>query len=395
MGKLEFVVVCLTYIPFCSKFGAWEVAMWSSKGEVVGLDIGTSCIKVVELAHTHKGYFLKTLVIEPLPAQVVTPEGIQYPDVLANTIAQIFRQHKIKNRKVAVGISGPSVSVKKITMPNAPADELPDMVRWEADQYIPFDPADAYIDFQVQPFLPDDRTLDLLLVVAKKQQVQTLVQAVQKAGLTPVIIDSNALALENQYEVNYNPSDHELVVLLDIGASIITINVLKDGSTIFVNSVLGGGNDVTRAIQQGLNTSLEEAERLKQGKGLTGVNINRLRKIAQQVSEQFANQIERLLNCFMASHPEEVVPRVLLSGGVSLFQGFSGFLAHRLGWPVDLVNPLKGIAWQGERYSSRELSRIAPQLATGVGLALRRPGDKVHKPLAGKIQGGCNGGRKK
>ncbi len=167
---------------------------------------------------------------------------------------------------------------------------------------------------------------------------------------------------------------------MDVGASFTNVNILKNGSTLFVNSVLGGGNDITSAIQQELNLSREEAEVIKQGKRLSEVNIARLRGAVQQTSEQITNRIERLFNCFTASHPGEVISRVLLSGGVALFQGFARFLSQRLGRPVEIANPLKEIVCNGGKYASEDLSRMAPLAAVGVGLALRRLGDKVLSP---------------
>jgi type IV pilus assembly protein PilM len=348
--------------------------MWSSNSDLVGLDIGSSCIKLVQLSHTHKGYVLKNLAVESIPPQLITHDEIKQTDEIADILTHMFRRNNIKNTNVAVGVSGPSVSVKKVTMPYAPSDELADMVRWEADQYVPFDTSEAYIDFQLLPLLPETKKMEVILVAAKKERVQSLLEVVQKAGLQPIIVDSEAMALENQYGINYHPTSHELVALLDIGASTINLNILKNGSTIFANSSLGGGNDFTRAIQQELNVSDEEAEQIKRGKGLTGINISLLRKVVQQVSAQIVNQVEYLLNCFIAGHPEEGIPKILLSGGVSLFQGFSRFLTQQLDWPVSLANPLKEIAWHKGRHIPEDLAQLAPLAAVGVGLALRRAG---------------------
>jgi type IV pilus assembly protein PilM len=355
--------------------------MLFSKGNVVGLDIGSSCIKVVQLTPAHNGFSLKMLAVESLPPLAIKQEKILHPDLVASTISRLYKTHNIKNKNVVLSLAGPSVSIKKITLPQAPTDELADMVRWEADQYLSFDPTEAYMDFQILPSLPETRTVDLLLVVAKKNRVQALIGVAQEAGLTPVIIDSSALALENQYEINYHPDGHNIVALVDIGACFTNINILKAGSTVFVDSFLAGGDDITRSIQQELNLNREEAESVKRGKRLTEVDISCLRKAIQQASEEIVGKIEHRFNCFTASHPGETISRVLLSGGVALLRGFVRFSSQRLGRPVEVANPLKEIACNGQKYPTGELPQIAPQAAVGVGLALRRIGDKVYRPL--------------
>jgi type IV pilus assembly protein PilM len=327
---------------------------------------------------------LKTLGIQDLPPLAIQQDKIVYPEPVVSTIVHLFQKYHIKTKNVALALTGSSVSIKKIAVPRVPADELADMVRWEADQYLPFDSAEAYIDFQLLPSPSQGNTLNLLLIGAKKERVQALIKVAKQAGLKPVIIDSSALALENQCEVNYRAYEHDVVALVDIGASIITVNILENGSTIFVSSALGGGNDLSQAIQDEFNINQEQADRIKHGKQLIDVDIARLRKIVQQASEQIVAQIEHLFSCFSASHPGKVVSQVLLSGGGALLRGFPGFIARRLNRPVEIANPLKEVACNGEKYSPGELSHLAPLIAVGMGLALRRPGDKVYRPVVNR-----------
>lgn len=353
-----------------------------SKEDIVGLDIGSSSIKAVQLTHTPgTAYTLTALGIEPLPPMAIKQGEIAYVEPITRAIEHLYQKYKIKGRKVALALTGHSVSVKRITLPLAPEDELVDMVRWEADQYLPSDPADAYIDFQILPSATKTDKLNILLVTAKKERVQKLVQLVQGAGLKPVVIDSGALALENQHEINYDKFDHNVVALVDIGASAISINILENDQTLFVNSIMGGGNDLTQALQVGLNVGQEQAEIIKQGKRTIDIDLSKVRKIVQQISEEMAVQIEHLFDCFTASHPGKDITLVLLSGGGALLQGLTRFLARRLKKPVELINPFKEIACKGEKYSSAELSRMGPLFAMGVGLALRRPDDKIYRPI--------------
>ncbi len=351
-----------------------------SRDEIIGLDIGSSCIKAVQLTNTQPGFFLTGVGIENLPPLAIQQEEIVYPDPVVNAIMHLFQKYKIKGKKVALSLAGPSVCVKKITLPVAPADELADMVRWEADQYLPFALEDAYIDFQLLPTVAETRTLDLLLVGAKKARVQKLIQVVQAAGLKPVIIDSGAMALENQYEISHSTSKKNVMALVDIGADIITVNILVDGSSAFVSAALGGGNDLTQAIQEEFNVDYEQAERIKHGKRLIDIELPRLRKVVQQTSALIAAQIEHLFNCFTINNSGKAIDVVVLSGGGSLLRGFANFLARRLNLPVKLANPLKEISWDRKKHSLTEINNMAPLLATGVGLALRRPADKIYRP---------------
>ncbi len=350
--------------------------------EIVGLDIGSSCIKAVQLTNNQQGFFLiKSVGLENLPPLAIQQEEIVYTEPVVNVIKHLFQKYKIKCKKVALSLTGPSVCVKKISIPAAPADELADMVRWEADQYLPFALDDAYIDFQLLSTPPAAKRLNVLLVGAKKERVKKLIQVVQEAGLKPVIIDSGALALENQYETNHSIAKNNVVALVDIGAGIINVNILVDGSSVFVSAVLGGGNDLTQAIQEEFNIDHEQAERIKQGKRVIDVELPRLRKVVQQSSAQIVDQIESLFNCFSANNSAKTIDVVMLSGGGATLRGFANFLARRLNLPVKLSNPLKEINWDRKTYSVPEINRMAPLLAIGVGLAMRRAADKIYRPV--------------
>jgi len=348
---------------------------WFGKPEVVGLDIGHSCIKAVQLMPTTRGFYLKHLALEPLPPVAMAEGQIKNSELVANTIRKLFKTHKIGTKQVTIAVAGPAVCIKRISIPKVPLPEIPELVQWEAFQYLPFDTRQVYLDFQLLPSAPEAESISVLLVAAQKTYIDELIWVVNKAGLVPVIVDSEALALENQYEVNYHLESEKVVALVDIGASIINVSILRDGSTIFASSVLGGGNLYTQAIQAEFNLNYEEAEQIKRGRRLTEVNINKLRQIILEVSEKIAFRIKRLVNCFESAYPEENLSKILISGGGAQLKGLDRFLGRYIQLPVEMANPLKEIIFDEKKRGPQYFSQIAPLTAIGVGLALRRIGD--------------------
>ena len=190
--------------------------------------------------------------------------------VIVSTIRDLIQSQRIRHKEAGIAISGHSVIIKKITLPAMTEEELEESIQWEAEQYIPFDINDVNIDVQVlTPEASDQGQMDVLLVAAKKDMINDYLAVVQEAGLTPMVVDVAAFCVENAFETNYDLPSSDTIVLVNIGASVININVLADGTTAFTRDISMGGNQFTEEIQKQLSVSYDEAEALKLGGGAT------------------------------------------------------------------------------------------------------------------------------
>ncbi len=348
--------------------------MFGDKTELIGLDIGSSSLKVVGLARVKNGLQLKYLACTATPSELIRDGEILHIDPLAQAIKNLFKAQGIRQKNVALAISGPGLCVKRIRMPRlATAQEMREMLKWQACQYVPFEVDQSYLDYQLLESADTESDADVLLVAGRKKLVDSLVQVAQKAGLRPILVDVGVLALENQYDLNY-PGDQKTVALVDIGANTINFNILKRGSTIFASSHSSGGNRFTAAIQEKFGLNFSQAETVKRGKGITNLNLNQLKKVILDTSKEVANLIARNMQAFNNIYPQERISKVILSGGGAMFRGFDRFLATELKVPIEIANPFKGVSI-GDRLNKSDIAHLAPVSAIGLGLALRRLGN--------------------
>jgi type IV pilus assembly protein PilM len=241
-----------------------------AKGKLaVGLDIGSGSIKLCQLKPGKKGnYQLISFGMVQLPPEAIVDGALMNSTAVVDGIQELFASQKIKHKEVATSVSGHSVIIKKINLPQMTPEELEESIQWEAEQYIPFDINDVNIDVQI---LNTESTqagqMDVLLVAAKKDMVNDYTEVIASAGLTPVVVDIDAFAVQNQFEINYEVPRSETVVLVNIGASVTNINVLANGISTFTRDISIGGGQFTDAVQKALNVSYDEAEALKLGGG--------------------------------------------------------------------------------------------------------------------------------
>ncbi|MFH1626130.1 MAG: type IV pilus assembly protein PilM [Pseudomonadota bacterium] len=346
--------------------------------DLIGLDIGSSSIKLVELQDTKKGYRLRNVGIGFLPLGTIVDGALKDRLAVIDIIQNLVSNLGIKSRNVATSISGHSVIIKTISLPVMSEKDLEESIKWEAEQYIPFEIDDVNIDFQILGETAGEKgQMNVLLVAAKRDMISDYVQVIKEAGLNTVVMDTDSFALENMFEINYPYDEGEVIALIDVGANILNMNVLKGGVSVFTREVSIGGNRVTVEIQKRKNISYEEAEVLKIG-GLTAeIDYSEIENIVEEVSLSLAIEIQRSLDFFWATFSDEHISRIYVSGGCSKSVGFKRIVASRVGdIPVELVNPFAGIDCSDEDFDPEYLEYTAPFMAVGVGLALRRVGDK-------------------
>lgn len=353
--------------------------MFRKTKTVVGLDIGSSAVKAVELKPAGKGYRVVAFGIEPVPPDSIVDGAIIDSTAVAEAIRNVFEHNKaFKAKDVCASLSGNAVIVKKITLPVMTESELGESIYWEAEQYIPFDIQDVNLDYQIlDPGTgPEARgSMDVLLVAAKKEKIGDYTSVIAQAGKTPVIVDVDAFALQNAFEVNYGLEAGKVVVLLNAGASAININIVQGDQSVFTRDVSLGGNAYTEAVQKELDLPFDSAEQLKKGVPVDGATFEEARPVLHAITENVLLEIQKTFDFFKATASSDQIDRIMVSGGASRVDGFRDMLQDRFNAPVEDFDPFRTVAWDPKKLGT-EAAELAPTAAVAVGLALRRVGDR-------------------
>jgi type IV pilus assembly protein PilM len=277
---------------------------------VVGLDIGSSSIKAVELKRSRAGIQLAHLGFEPLATDVVVDSMIMDSPSVSNAITKIFGDNSLKERVVATSVSGHSVIVKRITVPTMTDQELAERIQVEAAQNIPFDINDVNTDYQVLDGDVSSPQMDVLLVAVKKDKILNYTNVLSMAGKTPAVVDIDVFALQNCYEYNYQPAPNSTVALLNLGASVMNINIVKGDTPLFTRDVSVGGSQYTDSLQKELDLSFEEAEAFKLGERMPTVSEDAKTPILQQVTELIVLEIQKTFDFFRATSTGEHIEKI-------------------------------------------------------------------------------------
>jgi type IV pilus assembly protein PilM len=347
------------------------------KKDVVGLDIGSSSIKLVELREGKGGFKLQNLAISPLPPEAIVDGALMDSVTIINTIRDLIATSKTKIKEVVTSVSGHSVIVKKITLPLMTEAELEESIQWEAERYIPFDINDVNIDFHISGASAENpEVMDVVLVAAKKDIINDYISVTMESGLNPVIIDIDPFALENMLAINYEMEKDETVAIANVGASVTNINILRNNITSFTRDIFKGGNQITEEIQRQLHIDYEEAEKTKVGSKVDLSSQPIIQSVLKAASESLAIEIGNSLDFFHSTTTYEKIAKLYLSGGGSKIKDFDIALQQHIGIPVEVVNPFKKIDYSGKNFDLEYLREIGPLMAVGVGLASRKVGDR-------------------
>ncbi len=344
------------------------------KKELIGLDIGSSSIKAVEFDWGKKTPKLKHFGMIPLPPEAIVDGAFMDSASIVESIRSLIEGLRIKTKKVAVSISGHSVYIKTINVPTMSEVQLEESIKWEAEQQIPFDIEDVNLDFQILDEQVSPDQMPVLLVAAKKDMINDYTAVIEEAGLQPTIVDVDVFAIENAYNLNLESPEDEVVALVNIGASVMNINILKRGTSAFTRDISIGGRQITEEIQKRLKMTYEEAESLKVKERDAGAQNPEVEKIIQGTAEQLATEVRRSLEFFAASSSGGEIKKIFLSGGCAKIQMLPGLIEERISMPVEVFNPFAKIDYNPEVFDPEYIKQVAPLAAVGVGLALRREG---------------------
>ncbi len=341
------------------------------KGKTVGLDIGSGQIKVVVVDHGGSEPELSTVAIAPVLPDAIVEGEIMDPGVVAESIKSLFETNGIKQRRVAVHVGGRDVIVKKIQVDRMDANEAYQVVRWEAQQYVPFDIEGVELDFQILDPEGDGVQMEVLLVAAKREVVETKIHLLAEAGLEAAVVDVDAFALHNAFEVNYPEAMQGITALVNIGHEVTNVNLLQDGIPLLNRDLSVGTQKFREDLQREGGMSADDADAMIRGMERAPA----LEAFLTSRGEEIAVGVERA-SAFLQSASRDAggVQRIYCSGGGSRIPGLTQVLADRLRLPVEAANPLQRLRVKEGVFDTLNVDEVAPLLMLSVGLGLRKAG---------------------
>jgi type IV pilus assembly protein PilM len=361
MAKLSLRLPQLPLISDLFSFGGGETA--------VGLSIGSSSIKLVELKKTGKTWKLLHFGVVQLPEDAIVNREIVNAIAVVDSLKTLVGQIKLKSRAVCTALSGTSVIIKRMQLEIPNLRELQEQVFWEAEQYIPFEVSEVVMDFQMLSRAKNNKT-DVILVAVKNSILESYMNCISDAQLRAKIVDVDFFALQNIFEANYPNNTTDVVVIVDVGAAATKIVVVQGGIPVFTKDSTLGGKALTQEIQKHLNLSYQDAEALKVGEQTSGVpqEVNELTHVT---AENIASELKRVLDFYNASSAGGRASSILLTGGGSKIAGLSQLVEEATGVPTQLLNPFNAITYDPMIFSQDYLASIASIAAVPMGLALR------------------------
>lgn len=339
---------------------------------MIGLDISSSAVKLIELSHNGDNYKVEAYRVLPLPPNTVVEKNVADIEALADTISNVLKKSGTKVRDAAVAVAGSSVITKEIELPAGLNDMQMEMqIEVEADQYIPYPMEEVAYDFEVLgPVEGNDGLVRVLLAACRQENVEHRREALEKAGLTPKVVDVEGFAIERAYrllEDQLEQMGEQVVAIADVGATMFTFSVLVGGKTIYTREQLFGGKQLTEEIQRRYGLSNEEAGEAKRKGGLPEDYES---EVLTPFKEALVQQITRSLQFFYSSSHYNYVDQLFLAGGVSAIPGLMDEVEQSVGLPTAVANPLANMQIS-KSVNASALANDAPAMMLAVGLALR------------------------
>lgn len=349
---------------------------FKKKNHLAGLDIGSRSIKAAEVVKTRSGYGLKNFGKIDLPFGIIEDGAINEPEAVTDAIRELFKTNRFKVKNVAISIGGYSVIVKKINVQSMAEEMLQETIHLEAEQYIPFDINEVNLDFQILgENEANPNQMGVLLVAAKKDMIDEYVNIIDMAGLNPSLVDVDAFALQNVFEINYDAAQ-ENVALVDIGATKTSLNILKAGVSEFIRDISFGCDQINEQIIANFGYSFQEAEQLKLNPATDTQQAEQIVEIINGIAGDWCTEIRRALDFFYSSYPDDRINRVLIGGGGAQINALRELLAEEVSSEIATINPMNRVKVENRRIDTTTLTQMAPQAAICIGLAARRVDDK-------------------
>lgn len=355
------------------------MGLFSSRNdELIAIDISSTGVKLVELAHTRSGYELKAMAVVPLPRDAIVENTVIDSMAVSQALLDALEEAQPSVRKAAISVSGNAVIIKSVSMPTVTEFELETQIEFEADQHVPYDIDDVYLDFQILGGDANDESqMDVVLVACKREIVDDYQLVLSEAGLEAKCVDCAVFALENAAEMlglvnndvaleSFDDEDSQTIGLVNIGANLMNINILRNGQMAFVRDQFYGGQNLTEEIQKEHNLGYQAAEEMKKSS---------FHDVSPEAIERFyvglTSELVRSLDFYAANHAEYPVQKLYLTGGTALIPEIGVELEQRLGIETEVVNPFDKIKINKKKFNQEHLERIGPMMMVPIGLALR------------------------
>jgi type IV pilus assembly protein PilM len=349
--------------------------MFFSSKKVVGIDIGSSAIKLAELTISKSGATLDNFAVIPAPQQAITNGEITDSLLVSESIRSAFRENGFKNRTACVGLSGTAVIIKKISIPRVDPKKLREQVQYEAAQYLPFDVSQVTLEHHVLSFTSSPENLDILVIAAQNEYIVNYINSVSQAGLKCGILDVNSLALANIFEINYGKTS-EPVALFNFGSNISNFLVLFQGEVIFSRDIPVGGFHFTNEISKNMGITFDEAETLKISQSGDQEVPEETRTFMNIALDYVTEEIRNSIDFYTATAQGHLITKAYYTGGASLTAGLIDHLVDVLKLPFEPFNPLMNLKSGTKKISPLYMQQITPFCAIACGLGVRLVGDK-------------------
>ncbi|EFK05982.1 type IV pilus assembly protein PilM [delta proteobacterium NaphS2] len=351
--------------------------------QLVGVDIGSHAIKVLEIQQTKNGRFLKNFGMIGLPRNAIREGDIVEKEAVAGALKKLFTNLKIRNQNVAVALSGYPVMAKRVTLPVSKREKIEATIHEQAEQYIPFDINDVNLDFDIlergdsseDNAAKGDQSLEVMLVAAKKDVIDAYVSLLRTAGLNPGVLDVDFFALQNAAEVSIGV-ETEGYAIVNVGAEELGINTVADGTSLFSRDSSFGGSQITDLIMGHFDVDFETAEEIKVGAVEDKPWDKRLAASVAGVVADWAQEIKRALDFVETTYPDKTIGKIFVCGGSCRIRGFQKYLENYTGLPVRELNPFSSLIPNRDLFDEAYLNHMAPQACVAMGLALRSIDDK-------------------
>jgi type IV pilus assembly protein PilM len=351
--------------------------IFGKKDHLVGLDIGSSFIKVAELKVTGKGIALHKFGMARIAQGTISEGRIIDMEGLAGEIRRLFKSQKIREKNVAISTGGHSVVIKTINISNRSEKQLHDTIYAEAEQYIPYDIDDVNIDYQIlgESEISFDH-MSVLLVAVKKGLVAEYIDLIHLAGLHPKIIDVDTFALQNVYELLPHEIIGKITLLIDVGASKTSLNLLKDKTSLMMRDTVSGTNQIIEEISHQFDVTVDEAEQIVNGRANDIVSQDNIQEICKSISLSWCSEICELVNTYQTSDSDEKIGKIVLSGGGVFIKVFKNNLLSELDSDISIMNPFEALIINEKKFPDSFITEAIPLAPIAIGLALRRVDDK-------------------
>jgi type IV pilus assembly protein PilM len=339
----------------------------------VGLDIGSSLVKAVEIDFSRSAPTLKRLGIVPLPPEAIVDGEVMDRLLVLDAIRECMTQAGIRGSDIVTAVSGRALIVKKVLMDRMDQDDAQEAIFWEAEQHVPFDIDDVSLDFQILDEDVGGNQMQVLLVAAKKELIHQHADLVRDADLAPRIIDLDAFALQNCYESNYEVEPGQVVGLLDVGSEVTNLNIVQDGTPQFTRDLSIGRTRFVEEMQREFHVGEEEATKILVSEEPTeGLSEENLQEVVARAADEMSGGLERAFAYIQGGNSGGRLDAIVLSGGGAQMPLLRKHLAARHDVPVDVLDPLRTISYEPELFAEQPVEELAPLLTVPVGLGLRR-----------------------